>query len=225
MTVNLIRSEPKPTVVPGLATALWLLVVDAVVSDSRLTTNNIFVNQKSPDPAVIGDRWAAVCSASQLLDLPVDKSKSGTSAFYRGSKAVFLLRTVSEMEHTWVQLLNDVALLVRDWSKLDAGFHSQTVTITPDSVIGAEVARAAKDPYATSVRYTQDASAIVVYGTDGLPKGRVLVQAPTDLAEANLNSLTDHTGVILRFNADKSRLLVYDSSGEVVAQAMLSDPP
>lgn len=225
MTVNLIRSEPKPTSIPGRTTAAWLLVVDAVVSDSSLTTSNIFVCQKSPDASVIGDRFAAVCSASQMLDLPVDKAKSGASAYYRSSKAVFLLRTVAEMEHTWVQLLNEVALLARDWSKLDAGFRSTTVTITPDSVIGATVPRLAKDLSAVSVRYTQDASSIVVYDTNGLPQATIPVQAPTDVAEADLNSLTAHSGIILRFNSDKSKLLVYDSSGTVVKQISLSPPP
>jgi len=174
VTVTLTKQEPRLQTLPNHGgTALWLLTVSAIVADAQGADSNIFVYQRSPQ-AGLGDRFAAVASASQLRDLPL---ASGSGSYYRYNLAVFLCRSAVELDATWVQLQSDVRLLVRDWDKLQTTQNAESVTITPNTV--TPTSGWSPDSAPVTVRYSDDFSKMLLYNAAGQLIGEIPVLEPS----------------------------------------------
>ena len=169
MIIKLTKFEPRSQTLPGSPlTSVWVLSVSAVVSEAPNVGNGIFVYQVSP-VAGLGDQFAAVCSVPQLFDMPAVKTSG--FAYYRGSLATFLCRSLAELTETWEKLKSDCLLLVRDYAKMGAIEISEVVDISPTTVL--------------------------VSSGDW----------PVNSAQA-----------ITIFNADKSKLLVYNAQGDLIGE-------
>jgi hypothetical protein len=130
MTITVHKSVPVTQSVPYAngVTAMWLLVVTLEVVDSNGADNNLFVFQSSPDPAV-PDSFACVASAVQLRTLSTVRNQG--NSLYRNSQAVFLCRSLTEMDTVWTTILEDLQMLSNDWQKLSATAQSSSVQILP----------------------------------------------------------------------------------------------
>lgn len=131
MQVTLTKHEPVAQMDADQRTALWYLKVTATATpDNTGGSAAIFVYAVQTLPG-LGDRFCFVASAPQLRDLPEGRDKvTGNGVYYRTTQAEFMCRSMTELDQVWQQLQSDVALLIRDWSKLAAASVSQSVTIS-----------------------------------------------------------------------------------------------
>ncbi len=170
MNVTLIKQEPRIQSLPTHGnTALWLLTVTAVVTDNLgAADSNIFVYQASPRLG-LGDRFAAVASAAQMLDLPAVKDGG---SYYRHNMAVLLCRSAAELSAVWQGLQDDARLLVADWSKLAAASTSDLAFITPGQAVEAIADEADRQVRAV---FSADFSMIEFYNAAGVKIGEQLI--------------------------------------------------
>jgi len=175
VTVTLTKLEPHLQTLPNHAgTTLWALTVTAVVSDNQGADNNIFVYHAGASSQ--GDRFAAVCSAPQMRDLPALRENM-TGVYYRNSAAVFLCRSSTELNDVWLKLQSDAALLARDWSKLPGATVASVVTITPVSTTPDQNTSVPASNTAT-VRFNADNSRALYYNAAGVLIGEVTLALP-----------------------------------------------
>jgi len=211
--VTLLKQEPRLQTLPlHSATALWSLTVTATVTDPYGSDNNIFVYQINPNDDV-GDRFVAVCSVSTLQSLPALKAVSSGS-YYRNNMAVFLCRSMDELDTVWAKLQSDVQMLVRDWDKLHGAAVSSSVVISPDSVEVAQV-----------IATFEVGNAKIIYrNSNGDIIGELRILEPDEEAPVTGPYTTDPARAIQRFNADRSKILYYNPAGTLIGESYISAP-
>lgn len=113
---------------PGDQRQGWVLEVTATSEDLDPA---VFVYHLGD--GLLGDRFEAVASIFQMEELPpeqVDRAVSGSQVpYYRSAELKLLCRSAVDLEFYWQQIVNEVALLVRNINAAQVTMAEQTAVI------------------------------------------------------------------------------------------------
>lgn len=128
MTVTLQRSQSTRPITAGTL-PLWPLRLTATVQSGSMSAA-VFVYRVGERDGQPADRFSAVASVQQILELPASRAQRGTSAYYRSDTAYFALRHPGDVADVVAAIESDVAQLVRGWEAKDELAVSATTVIT-----------------------------------------------------------------------------------------------
>ncbi len=145
--IKLTRFASTDDLIPPALRSAWPV---AILAQGTAMDDAIFVYQvgKSDDP-IPGDKFECVASVNQMFELPKTQGVSLTTEtgipFYRTNVLQFVARSASEAERIWVDVVQEVQLLVAnynsaltlkgtDFAEIDTtGFVISPFTMTPPS--------------------------------------------------------------------------------------------
>lgn len=95
----------------------------------------IFVYEAKTRDGQPADRFRAVASVQQMLELPASREQRGGNAYYRINTAYFALRNPGDVADVIEAIKADVAQLIRGWLAKETFSVSNTINIDSTSLL------------------------------------------------------------------------------------------
>lgn len=135
----------------------------------------IFVYEAKTRDGQPADRFRAVASVQQMLELPASREQRGSSSYYRSAYAYFAMRNPHDVTDTISAIQSDVVQLLKGWLAKEALNTSDTIEITVTSP--ADVASSTIVALNAAVReeLSPDGQSLNLYNASGVYLGTIPV--------------------------------------------------